>query len=171
MIPRSTRRGVLLIAAGGSLAACATGAVCLFGKITEPDGNPDPGNRRLHALATDAIFARLPPGGTRTNWQEQPTYHESSLFEGSRWHGPYIIMSFTSSESIRDVYGFYAKRAQEAGWTPTPGKVRSNGLIWAWSKHIAGKRSVLMLWDDFDTHSADVDKRGIPRSYRLSGST
>jgi hypothetical protein len=160
MIQRSTRRGVLLIATGGLLAACGE---------TGSDGNPDPGNRRLHALATDAIFASLPRGGTRTIWQEKPAYRSSSVFEGRGWHGPSVVMTFTSSESIRDVYGFFAKRAQETGWTPTPGKKSSSGLIWAWSKHIAEKESFLILHDDFDSQSADVDESGIPRSYRLSG--
>src|SRR5260370_11036990 len=102
------RRAVLL-AAGGLAATSAAAAAC--GGIGYP--NPDPGSRRLRALAADPVFARLPPGAVRTSWQENPAKYHPGFFTGS-WNGPSVIMTFTSSQSVRDVYRFYAERAHEA---------------------------------------------------------
>jgi hypothetical protein len=68
------------------------------------------------------------------------------------------------------VYRFYAKRARETGWAPTPGKRLSNGLTWSWSKHVAGKQSVISIFVNFDIHSVNVTESGTPRGYSLNGS-
>jgi hypothetical protein len=168
MIQHLPRRAVLLLAAAGLAATSAAAAAC--GGIGKPP-NPDPGSRRLHALAADPVFARLPPGAVRTSWQENPAKYRSDLFGGSGWDGPSVILTFTSPQSVLDVYRFYAERAHEAGWTPIPGKTLTNGLIWAWSKHIDAKPSGITIFDNFDTHSVDVTETGTPRSYSVNGST
>jgi hypothetical protein len=62
-------------------------------------------------------------------------------FAGSTgWDGPSVILTFTLSQSVRDVYRFYAEQAREAGWTAW--QKLSNGLTWSWSKHIAGGSSI-----------------------------
>ena len=166
MIRHLSRRAVLLVAAAGLAATSAALAAC--GGIGNP--NPDPGSRRLHALAADLVFARLPRGAVRTSWQENPAKYHPGFFTGS-WNGPSVIMTFTSPQSVRDVYGFYAERAREAGWTPIPGKTLTSGLIWAWTKHIAGKPSAITIFDNFDIHAVDLTGTGTPRSYRVTGSS
>jgi hypothetical protein len=168
MIRHLPRRAALLLAAAGLAATSAAAAAC--GGIGKPP-NPDPGNRRLHALAADPVFARLPPGAVRTSWQENPAKYRSDVFGGSGWDGPSVILTFRSSESVRDVYRFYAERAHEAGWTPIPGKTLTSGLIWAWTKHIAGKPSAITIFDNFDTHAVNPAETGTPRSYSVNGST
>jgi hypothetical protein len=164
MIERRLWRAVVLLAAGAVTAACAA-----------MSGNPDPGNRWLHAAAADPIFTGLPLGAVRTNWQEQSAkYHNRGIFEGSGWSGPDIILTFTSSQSARDVFRFYAERAHETGWTPT--QTLPIGLTWDWSKHIAGKKSHIVLKGPFGIHSkklipyVDVNwaESGIPMSYSLN---
>jgi len=160
------------------LAAAGIQAVKI--RIGKPP-NPDPGNRRLHALAADPIFARLPPGAVRASLQESPAKYRSGVFEGSGWDGPSVIMTFTSPRSVRDVYRFYAERAHEAGWTPW--QKLSYGLTGSWLKHIAGGSSITkpaplkgkslisLLPNNFDIHAVDLTESGTPRSYSLSGST
>src|SRR5258708_796230 len=138
MIQHLPRRAVLLLAAGGLAATCAAAAAC--GGIGKPP-NPDPGNRRLRALAADPVFARLPPGAVRTSWQENPAKYRSDVFEGSGWDGPSVTLTFTSSQSVLDVYRFYAERAHEAGCRPW--QTLSNGLTGSWLKHIAGGSSIM----------------------------
>jgi hypothetical protein len=166
MIGHLPRRAVLLLAAAGLAATSAAAAAC--GRIGNP--NPDPGNRRLHALAADPVFARLPPGAVRTSWQENPAKYRSNVFEGSGWHGPSVILTFTSPQPVREVYRFYAEQAQEASWTPW--QKLSNGFTGSWSKHIAGKQSFISLDpNNFDIHAVDLTETGTSRSYRLTGST
>jgi hypothetical protein len=140
MIQHLPRRAVLLLAAGGLAAASAAAAAC--GGIGKPP-NPDPGNRRLHALAADPVFARLPPGAVRTSLQENPAkYRGGGVFAGGQgWDGPSVILTFTSSQSVRDVYRFYAERAHQAGWTPW--QKLSYGLTGSWLKRIAGGSSIM----------------------------
>ena len=175
MIRHLTRPAVLLLAAGG-LAAAALVAAC--GRIGNP--NPDPGNRQLHALAADPVFARLPPGAVRTSWQEDPAKYREMGLGSYGWDGPSITMTFTSPQSVLDVYSFYAERAQQAGWTQW--QTLSNGFTTSWSKHIAGGsaimkpaplkgKSLIGLLPNFDIHSADLTESGTPRSYTLTGST
>jgi hypothetical protein len=166
MIGHLPRRAVLLLAAGLA-ATSAAAAAC--GGIGYP--NPDPGNRRLHALAADPVFAALPPGAVRTSWQENPASKRSGgpFSGGQGWDGPSVIMTFTSPQSVLDVYRFYAEQAHDAGWTPW--QKLSNGFTRSWSKHIAGKQSFINIFANFDIHAVDVTETGTPRSYSLSGST
>jgi hypothetical protein len=168
MIRHLPRRAVLLLAAGLA-ATSAAAAAC--GGIGYP--NPDPGNRRLHALAADPVFAALPPGAVRTSWQENPAKNRGGGWFGfagtTGWDGPSVTLTFTSSQSVRDVYRFYAEQAHDAGWTPW--QKLSNGLTRSWTKHIAGKKSFINIFANFDIHAVDVTETGTPRSYSLSGST
>jgi hypothetical protein len=122
---------VPLLAAGALVASCA-------------GSGPDPGNRRLHALAADPIFARLPRGGVRTSWQETPAkYRATGIGVGGIWDEPSVTLTFTSTQSVDDVYRFYAQRAVEAGWTPY--RKLPNGLPQSWAKQIDGKPSGIIL--------------------------
>lgn len=178
MIQHLPRRAVLLLAAGRLAATSAAAAAC--GGIG--NRNPDPGDRRLHTLVADPVFARLPPGAVRTSLRENPAKSRGGgWFAGSTgWDGPSVILTFTSSQSVRDVYRFYAEQAREAGWTPW--QKLSNGLTRSWSKRIAGGssitkpaplkgKSLVSLFANFDIHAVDLTESGTSRSYSLNGST
>lgn len=154
------RRAILLLPAAIALAACA-----------RMPPSPDPGNRRLRALAADPVFATLPPGAVRTSWQENPaTYQNEGPLGAQTWNGPDVIMTFTSARSVRDVYNFYAVRARDAGWAPWSKLVE--GFTDIWVRDIAGHKSFIRLDpNDFDNHSVDVTESGTPRSYSMTGST
>lgn len=169
MVARQARWAVLLLAAAGLVASSAVAAMGFLGRVLNPrPGNPDPGNRRLHALAADQVFAGLPSGAVRTGWQENPAKWRSGFFTGS-WHGPSVVLTFTSRQPVLEVYRFYDQRARQAGWTPW--QQLSMGLTGSWLKHIAGEKSYLGLWSNFDIHSVDLTESGTTRSYRLTGST
>jgi hypothetical protein len=167
MIKNLSRRAVLLLALGMLVASCTAIASC--GRPRS--GNPDPGNRRLHTLEADPIFAGLPPGAVRISWQTDPAKYRGSAVFGGGWSGPGVILTFRSSQSALDVYHFYTERAHETGWTPTPDKKLSNGLIWSWSKQIDGSHADLGLTPQFDIHSVNSADSGIPRSYSLNAAT
>jgi hypothetical protein len=161
------RRAVLavLLLAGGGLAAAAR---ILRGVVQPGPVNPDPGNRRLRMLAADPVFAGLPPGAVRGGWQEDPPKWRSGFFTGS-WQGPSVVLTFTSPQPVLEVYRFYDQRARQAGWAPW--QQLSMGLTRSWLKHIAGEKSYLGLWSNFDIHSVDLAESGTTRSYSLTGAT
>jgi hypothetical protein len=169
MAAHQPRRAVLLLAAAGLVASCAVAATSFLGRaLNLRPGNPDPGNRRLHALAADPVFAGLPPGAVRTGRQENSPKWRSGFFTGS-WQGPSVVLTFTSPQPVLEVYRFYDQRARQAGWAPW--QKLSNGLTWSWLKHIAGEKSYLGLWSNFDIHSVGLAESGITRSYSLTGAT
>ena len=161
-----SRRAVLLMLPSAIVVAGVVAEA--IREVRSRPGNPDPGNRLLNALAVDPVFTVLPPGAVRTSRQKVPaTYRTGSLFEGGTWDGPAVIMTFTSAQSVRDVYGFYAELAHDAGWTPW--QQLSMGFIGSWTKKIAAQRSVVSLvGESFDIHAINVAESGTPRSYSLS---
>lgn len=168
MFEHLPRRAMLIALALAAIAASGAAAAVRFLPGTGP-ANPDPGNRRLHILAADPVFAALPPGAVHISWQQNPAKHRGNLFEAPGWDGPSVVLTFTSSRPVRDVYRFYDERAREAGWTPWQ-KV-SMGFPWSWSKDIAGKRSFAALRGNFNIHRIDLTEAGTPRGYYLTGST
>lgn len=133
-------------------------AIALVAACAGAGPSPDPGNRLLHGLAADPVFARLPPGAVRTSWQEQPAQYRSSWFEGGGWDGPAVILTFTSAQQADEVYRFYAERAAAAGWSPY--QKLANGLTRSWFRLLDGKRVGINLFANwFNT----------PGSYALSG--
>jgi hypothetical protein len=150
-----------LVAAGALVAACAA---------TPP--NPDPGNKQLHSLASDPVFAKLLPGAVRTSLRQYPAkLRGGGPFEGGPgWDGPAVVLTFTSAESVDDVYRGYAQLAAQAGWSPY--QKLSDGLTRDWVKIINGVRSTVdLLPSNFDLHSVSVTESGIVRSYTFGGST
>lgn len=164
MIRQLARRAVLLgslLAAGALIAGCAA-----------PIPNPDPGNKQLHALASDPVFATLPPGAVRTSSHLHPaSLRPGGWFQGGPgWDGPSVVLTFTSSESVEDVYRFYAQLAVAAGWSPY--QKLSNGLTRDWQKSIKGVVSTVDLGpENFDIRSVSVTESGIARSYSFGGGT
>lgn len=142
-------------AVGRWAASCAKVAGSMLGAIGKarpkrPD-NPDPGNRRLRALAADPIFARLPPGAVRTRWRKYPAKFPIFFFAGGdRWSEPCVVLRFTSAQPALDILRFYAERALETGWQTRPRNLPrvSTGLPQEWSKQIAGKQASVTLFDE-----------------------
>jgi hypothetical protein len=155
MLRNLPRRSVLLLA--GLLVSCG---------VQRPP-NPDPGNRLLHALAADPVFKELPPGSTRTSWKEIPAKYRGSIFEPHIWDGPRVIMTFTSSRSVREVYRFYAQMAEQAGWTPTLD--RSMGYTAGWQKCTTAQFGFGLL-ANFPIQAVNLTESGTSRSYTLMGS-
>ena len=147
------RRSLLLVVGAGLLASCGG----------PPAGNPDPGNQQLRALATDSIFARLPPSAVRTSWHESPARYLGSVFSGPGWDPPTVGLTFTSAQPTRDVYHFYQERARETGWTPVLPTNPDGG----WWKVIAGKRSYASLDPNFNLDYVNVTEGGVLKSYSL----
>ena len=155
-LPR--RRAILALAASALTASCSESAP-----------NPDPGNRRLHALAADPIFAILPPGAVRTRWEVSPAkYQDNSIFEGSGWAGPSVILTFTSSLPPRDVYHFYSERSAEDGWTPWPSWEKPPKYVATvnWTKRISEEKTFLSLDPHFNLDFSAGG--GLLRSYALT---
>ncbi|MBO0834199.1 MAG: hypothetical protein J2P28_01615 [Actinobacteria bacterium] len=141
-----------------ALAACTLMAGCA-------GPGPDPGNKQLHALAADPMFASLPPNTVRISWQETPA-RNLGLFGGG-WHNPYVTLRFTSTQSVEDVFRFYAQRAAQAGWAPLP--ELPTGLIGYWKKGTFGNRyeAFASLTAVFDIHHVSLTETGTPRPYTL----
>jgi hypothetical protein len=155
------------VAVGRWLASCAWSATRWAIGMLRPmrPENPDPGNRRLRALAADQIFASLPPGAVRTRWRKYPAKFPIIFFAGGDvWSEPCVILRFTSAQSVLDVLHFYAERALETGWQEQP-----RDLPRTWSKHIAGRQASTTLFNDFD-RSVNITESRTPRSYLLRAS-
>ncbi len=106
--------GSLLVACGGSHAA------------------GDPGNRRLHELGGDSVFAATPAGATGVRVTRTPARYRKPGFSGGGWDGPSVVFAFESSAPPGEVYRFYAQRAAAAGWRPTA--TGALGLTDRWAK-------------------------------------
>jgi hypothetical protein len=95
----------------------AIGSLLLAG-CGKPAGG-DPGNRRLHELSSDRVFAALPDRATMIRVTRTPARYEQPGFTGGGWHGPSVVVAFRSSAPPAGVYRFYARRVAAAGWRPT----------------------------------------------------
>lgn len=97
--------GVLLLTAG-----CGSGA----------SGGGDPGNRRLHELAAEAVFTVTPPGLSQpAHVVETPAHKRPAGFGSGGWEGPRVIASFTSAAKPANVLRAYDAEAIATGWRAT----------------------------------------------------
>jgi hypothetical protein len=149
------RRSVLAVLAAGAL--LALGAGCGGGDT--PAGG-DPGGERLGALADDGVFATLPEDATDVETERREAQYREPGFGGGGWDGPAVVVTFTSATAPEEVYAFYERRAEAAGWTPTAaGRL---GLTDRWAKTFPdGAPATLSL--------ALLDDASPARTYRLSG--
>ena len=92
----------------------------------------DPGGRRLHELGTDHVFARLPHGAKKIRVTRTPARYSQPGYTGGGWHGPSVVVTFTSSASPAGFFRFYARRAALAGWRPIA--KGAPGLVDRWTK-------------------------------------
>lgn len=127
-----------------------------------PPKGGDPGNRRLHELAADPIFAARAPGAGPVTITEIRARYVKPGFDAGGWHGPGIVVSFASAAPPRAVYGFYARSARAAGWRAT--SIGALHVTDAWRKtYRDGARGTLLL------SLLDLRRASGQRRYRLSG--
>jgi hypothetical protein len=122
----------------------------------------DPGGRRLKELASDAVFAAKPQGVTTFHVTQTPAKYAKPGFTAGGWHGPSVVVSFTSSAPPADVYRFYGQRAEAAGWKPTASG--SLGVPDRWAKTYSDGASATLMLALLTRAQAASERR-----YELSG--
>ena len=120
----------------------------------------DPGGRRLKELSGDPIFAALPDGATRMGTTRLGAHYRKPGFSGGGWDGPTVVVTLRTASPPAEVYRFYARRAEAAGWQPTA--EGALGLTDRWAKTYSdGAPATLAL--------ALLSHESSGRVYRLSG--
>jgi hypothetical protein len=120
----------------------------------------DPGGKRLGELGRDEVFAAVPDGANRVERTRQGARYRKPGFSGGGWDGPTVVVTFESASPAADVYRFYARRAEAAGWKPAA--AGALGLTDRWTKTYAdGAPATLTL--------ALLSRASPGRVYRLSG--
>jgi hypothetical protein len=117
---RRRRRLGVPVAVTAALALVVVGLVFLVINIWDvgKPPNPDPGNRRLDALAADPFITQLPSGATQTSFVRTPVHYDPPGIGGGRsWHGPAVTIDFTTMVPASQIYAFYEAQARALGWT------------------------------------------------------
>jgi hypothetical protein len=133
----------------------------------KPRGPGDPGNSRLHQLASDPIFHGLPPNAHSPNLTLKPAQWRETPFQGAGavWDGPTVILTFKSSAPRSSVFEHYRAEAAEASWNPT--NIGPLGLPVTWQKtYRDGVSASLVL-----TRLGPPDPLPGLVEYRLAGGT
>ena len=81
------------------------------------------------------MFAAVPRGATIVKLTRTPARYRKPGFEGGGWDGPGVSLMFKSSAPPADVYRFYDRRADAAGWRATASGAL--GLTDRWTKTYA----------------------------------
>lgn len=124
-------------------ATLVTGSLLALAACGTPAGG-DPGGKRLHELSDDTVFAAVPEGATTIRTTRTPARYRQPGFSGGGWAGPAVEVTFRSSAPPADVYGFFARRAEAAGWRPTA--AGALGLTDRWARSYPdGARATLVL--------------------------
>lgn len=148
------------------LAGMLAGAALVASACGSPGGKPpggDPGNRRLHQLAADPIFAALPPGAGQPELKLTPASYQRPGFFGGGWSGPGVTRTFESSAPAISVYEFYGERAREEGWSVVG--IGSLHVPSTWHKaYVNGATGYLSLFT-----SRPFEPASGPRQYQLRG--
>lgn len=149
--PASLLAGAVLALGSLLVAGCGDGDTASAG---------DPGGRRLEELGNDRVFSAMPDGATEIDTERRAARYREPGFSGGGWDGPSVVVTFKSVAAPADVYRFYARRAEAAGWTPAA--EGALGLTDRWAKTFSdGAPATLTL--------ALLDGESSPRTYRLSG--
>lgn len=98
------------------LGVTAGAALLLAACGTNTPAGGDPGNRRLHQLAADAIFRSVAPEARHRALRLTAASYRQPGFDGGGWSGPGVALTFSSTTTARGVYAFYARRARVDGW-------------------------------------------------------
>ncbi len=129
------RAALIALVIGSALAVGGCGS-------STPAGG-DPGNKRLHALRSDAVFASAPPGARAVETRESKARYRKPGFDAGGWDGPSVVVSFRSSAPPADVFGYYARRAEAAGWKETAKGALD--LADRWAKTFPGNAPATLL--------------------------
>lgn len=112
-------------------------------------GNPDPGNRFLHMMATDPVLLKSPPNSTSVKTTLSPARYQQPGFSGGGWSGPGVSVKFASSAPSLKVYAFYAREAKAHGWA-----VEYQGHLQVpdvWAKSLPGYGRIFLRLVDLDS--------------------
>lgn len=117
--PQSPQGGPLRSRHGRRLPFWLAGVAVILCACTggTPSGNPDPGNHLLNRMAADPVLAGRPPASSHLRSDASPAHYATPAFEPSGWVWPAVNVTFTSTAPVLDVYEYYARKAQSAGWT------------------------------------------------------
>jgi hypothetical protein len=122
----------------------------------------DPGDRRLHELADDRVFSRLPASATAAALTRTAARHVQPAFEAEGWDGPSVVFTFGASGRPQVIFRFVADLAAAAGWHPT--KKGALHLADAWTKtYPDGAAATLVLT------VRPVDEARSEHTYTLAG--
>jgi hypothetical protein len=131
-----------------------------------PAGIGDPGNKRLHMLASDPVFNALPAGAVLAKPIEQKSAeYRAPAFQTTGWDGPVVIETFSSAETKDSIYSFFKATAELAGWDPNSFHV--SGYPQTWSKMYPGDVPATLILSDV-SHTDVIGAK--PRMYQLSAS-
>jgi hypothetical protein len=138
-VPAAVTAAVALVGVGLAF------LVINFWDVGKPP-NPDPGNRRLDALAADPFVTQLPPGATTISFVRRPVHYDPPGIGGGRsWHGPAVTIDFTTTVPADRIYAFYEAQAKALGWTTGAG-LNGRGYPIGWTKTApAGDQWVVRL--------------------------
>jgi len=78
------------------------------------------------------VFAAAPSGATIVKLTRTPARYRKPGFEGGGWDGPSVTLTFRSQAPPGQVYRFYIRRAEAAGWRATASGAL--GLTDRWQK-------------------------------------
>jgi hypothetical protein len=121
----------------------------------------DPGNRRLDELSADAAVRARPPGATEVHVLRTPARYVQPGITGGGWHGPGVVVSFTSAAPPAAVFRFYAQQAEQAGWLA--GGSGGLGLTDTWRKSFPDGAAATLLLSPLTSQPGATQRR-----YRLS---
>lgn len=101
------------------IALLSASAVAGVGCGASTPAGGDPGDKRLHALRADPAVASPPPGAQSVATRETKATYRKPGFDAGGWDGPSVVVTFMSSAGPSEVFRYYARRAEAAGWQPT----------------------------------------------------
>ena len=141
-----------LLAVGGLL-ACGCG--------TQPGG--DSGDKRLHELVNDRVFAALPTGANSPALTRTRARYVQPAFSGGGWDGPSVVTTFGWSGPPRAVFRFFARRAAAAGWRAAGSGALRVTDTWAKTYPDGAAATLLLTWRPIDESTSE-------HTYSLAGS-
>jgi hypothetical protein len=131
-------------------AACGRGAVV----CGDPSRPPDPGDRQLHELSVDPVFAVAPLGISYTQTTDRPaTWHQG--VDGAAWDGAHVSALFTTTLPRPALDSLFDRFVTDAGWRlDRSGNQPPDSEQWI--KELRdGAKVTLDLWPDPATNAPD----------------
>jgi hypothetical protein len=146
-----------VIVAGALVASCST---------HHTTAGADPGNARLHLLASDPVFQSLPSDIHTDGLRQTPARYAQPGFGAGGWHGPAVTLMFTSAASPASVFADFARHARASGWTATASR-NALGYPQVWTKRYSGRSPADLTLTDLDLRTS---MSGKPSRYVVNAS-